>query len=494
MIRVVPTGDIGFDVVLGGGWCLVERLPGKESATILLRGGPGTGKTLLSVDIALALAGALGGDVVVGCVELLPSEYRAQIEGGRSELALQYRNGPPLAMPRVVQLPCSAPIQPTEEPLIFFGLLPDLESGSPDLVNALEALRAEVVALKGKPIVFVVDSLIDGYGLGPATPRQNIDALTKFAAQEGVGLVLCAETMNAEPAAWDFAVDTVVMLGQGGGKRTIQVQKHRFGASATGSHEFRIDGWTQPAIYPRPDTWSGIRRIRSTLETYGWRFDNAARQPRLRWCEELAKATAAADGYAASFAIVAGPDVELARKLAFGLFNAETSDGNDLLILLDARSSLPDGWSSNQRETHIFPISPGADAAICHLTEYLGSRLFPKAGGTPPRRIIIGDLALIPAPDAAQWVECIAVIANLVAASGCGVPVITYEGGSFAANEVPLGALQADLIVKLDSGLSRVVIVSRTEGTVGVVRWPNEVLARLDGGGPQFVPPSRHLF
>lgn len=64
MIREVPTGDLGFDVILGGGWRLVERLPGRQSATVLVRGGPGTGKTLLSVDIALALASALNGDVV----------------------------------------------------------------------------------------------------------------------------------------------------------------------------------------------------------------------------------------------------------------------------------------------------------------------------------------------------------------------------------------------------------------------------------------------
>ena len=46
---------------------------------MVLRGGPGTGKTLLSVDVALALAKALDGDVVVACVEILPSEYLAQL-------------------------------------------------------------------------------------------------------------------------------------------------------------------------------------------------------------------------------------------------------------------------------------------------------------------------------------------------------------------------------------------------------------------------------
>ena len=65
---------------------LVERLPGRESATVVVRGGPGTGKTLVSLDVALALAAALGGDVVVACVELLPTEYFAQIWAGRAQL------------------------------------------------------------------------------------------------------------------------------------------------------------------------------------------------------------------------------------------------------------------------------------------------------------------------------------------------------------------------------------------------------------------------
>lgn len=498
MIRIVPTGDIGFDVVLGGGWCLVERLPGKESATVLLRGGPGTGKTLLAVDVALALAGALNGDVLVGCVELLPSEFVAQIQTGRGELALQYRDGPPLDEPRVVRMPVSGQVDASVQPRIFCGLLPELNEGAPDLVAAFESLRREAVALGGRPAVFVVDSLIGGYGLGPTTPRQNVDALMKFATQEGVGLVLCAETIGDDPAAWDFAIDTVIMLGQAGGKRSLQVQKHRFGASTTGSHEFRIGGWSQPAVYPRPDAWSGIRRIHSTLTHYGWRFLAGGRQPLLGWTEELAIGTGTRKSYDASFAVVSAPNVELARKLAFGLFATETSDGTDLLILLDSRSSLPDGYSSRQREVHIVPISIGAEAAICHLAEYLGKHLFIGARGTAPRRIIIGDLALASqSMDARQWVECITAIANVVAASGCGVPVIVYEGGLFAvASEGPLAAIQwrADLIVSFRSRLEGALIKSRAEGTVDLVTWPDYVLARLDEGGPQFVPPSRYLF
>lgn len=494
MIRIVPTGDIGFDVVLGGGWCLVERLPGKESATVLLRGGPGTGKTLLSVDIALALAGALGGDVLVGCVELLPSEFVAQIQTGRGELALQYRDGPPLDEPRVVRMPVSGPVDTSVLPRIFCGLLPELSEDAPDLVAAFESLRREVVALGGSPVVLVVDSLIGGYGLGQATPRKNVDALMKFATQEGVGLVICAETIDDAPAAWDFAVDTVIMLRQAAGKRSLQVQKHRFGASTTGSHEFRIGGWLQPAIYPRPDTWSGIRRIHSTLRTYGWRFVNGGRQPSLSWDEDLAKGVGATKSYQTSFAVVTTTNVEWARRLAFGLFADWPLGGKDLLILLDSRSSLPDGYTSNLRDVHIIPISMGAAAAICDLTEYLGRSLFPDGDGTAPRRIILGDLALTSAStDAEQWGECLIAIANLVASTGCSVPVIAYDSGSLALRHDSL-RYRADLIVDYNSTTKLACITNRAESTVDWVNWPAKVFARADYFHPEFVPPSRHLF
>ena len=39
MIRVVPTGDLGLDVLLGGGWRLVKHFEDRESATVVVRGG-----------------------------------------------------------------------------------------------------------------------------------------------------------------------------------------------------------------------------------------------------------------------------------------------------------------------------------------------------------------------------------------------------------------------------------------------------------------------
>jgi hypothetical protein len=98
MIRGVPTGDLGLDVLLGGGWRLIKRFEDKESATVIVRGGSGAGKTLVGIQAAIELARALGGDVAVGCVEILPSEYIAQLQSAR----------PSLAADRVARLPSRA--------------------------------------------------------------------------------------------------------------------------------------------------------------------------------------------------------------------------------------------------------------------------------------------------------------------------------------------------------------------------------------------------
>ena len=70
--------DRGFDLVLGGGLTWIERVPGKASATILLRGEAGTGKTLSALHIARSLARTLDGDIAWTGVEILPAEVAAQ--------------------------------------------------------------------------------------------------------------------------------------------------------------------------------------------------------------------------------------------------------------------------------------------------------------------------------------------------------------------------------------------------------------------------------
>lgn len=482
MIRTVPTGDVGFDVILGGGWRLIERLPGRESATVVVRGGPGSGKTLLSVDVALALARALNGDVVVACVELLPTEYVAQIEAGRSELVSQYRDGPPLAESTVLMLPQTTSVSSSSSPHIFCGLLSELGNDVPDLVAALELLSAEVSALNGKPTVFIVDSLIAGYGLGPSTPRQHVDAVMKFAAQGGFGLVLCEETNDDTPTVWDFAADTLLALEHHrGGGRQLLVRKHRYGASATGEHPFEIRGWRQPRVCPRPDVWLGRHRNYSTLRTYGWRFLNGHGYPPLRWIDELAPSPEPRD-YRCSFAVVSGPNLELARKLAFGLVPVGTKSQKDVVIELDPVGFDSDGWTSKNIAVHSLPIAVGVNAAICELVEYLGGQLFGDDDSERPRRIIVGDVGTVAAfADPALWAEGISVIATLVAESGWGIPVIVYDSNSLTATgSESLAGLRwrADLVIEANYSERGTAwyATSRPDGTFDMLRWSNESL------------------
>ena len=260
------------------------------------------------MDVALALAGALNGDVVVACVELLPTEYFAQIEAGRAELVQ-------CEPPRVIMLTQTIPLSPAKSPRIFCGLLPELIGPEPDLVAALETLHRDALLLNGKPMVFVVDSLIAGYGLGPTSPRQNIDALMKFAAQEGLGLVLCEEASDDTPSVWDFAADTLLVLEQQRtGERQILVRKHRYGASATEAHQLEIRGWGQPRVYPRPNAWRGVNRIASTLCAHGWQFRNGYPNPHLRWIDGLGLKLAEPRDYRSSFALVSGLNLALVRN------------------------------------------------------------------------------------------------------------------------------------------------------------------------------------
>ena len=487
MIRNVPTGDVGFDAILGGGWRLIERLPGRESATVVIRGGPGTGKTLLSVDVALALAGALDGDMVVACVELLPSEYVAQIEAGRGGLVSEWRKESRLTEPPVI-LPQTTPVSSGKSPRMFCGLLPELSDDAPDLVAALELLLTEVAALNGRPVVFVVDSLIAGYGLGPASPRQNVDAVMKFAAQRGLGLVLCEETTDDIPSVWDFAADTILGLEQRrGGGRQILVRKHRYGASATGAHQFEILGWRQPRVYPRPDVWLSRHRIESTLSTYGWRFLNDHEHPLLRWIDGLAPSEPR--DYPCSFAVVSGPNLELARRLAFGLVPVGTESRQDLVIELDPIGSISEAWSSYGVPMRSVSIAGGVNAAICELVEYLGGQLFGESDSERPRRIVIGDVGLLAAfADQSLWAEGIGVIATLVAESGWGIPVIVYDSSSLAGSGVVgLSILRwrAELLIEAShikpAAWYEWYATSRPDGTFDSLHWSNE---SLDGPWP----------
>ncbi len=478
MIRTISTGDIGTDVILGGGWRLIERIPCRESATIILRGGPGTGKTLFATDVARCLATALNGDVVVACVELLPTEYLAQLESGRPELAKQ----------TVIVTAESRPFQ-SESPRIFCALLPELTGDEPDLVSSIESLRKSISDLGGKPAAIVIDSLIAGYNLGPGTPRQNIDAVMKFAAQYGIGLIMCEESTGEVSSSWDFAADTVLELEHNRTTgRQIVVRKHRFGPSATGVHQLIITGWKQPMVAPDSNAWLGLSERSQILRHYGWTFLNGGRYSQLSWIRDLEPLTGAGV-FTSALTLVSAPDVEVARKLACGLVPVAPVARRDFLIELDPIGTRRDRWLTENAAVCTVPLAIGAMAAVCEVIDFLGKMLFDELN--PMRsssyRILIGDLATTQGnKDADLWLDSIYAISLQVARSGWGIPVIVFDSSEVLALENSRNMLRAraDMTVNITSTSDPTIdghIQSRRDESSQTVQWRKN---DLYGGWP----------
>jgi KaiC/GvpD/RAD55 family RecA-like ATPase len=242
MTSVIPVDIEGLNLILGGGIPVLERQRGSgESATLLLRGPPGSGKTIFATQLAGSLARTLGGDVAYGCVELLPSELAAQHAGIKR----------PEIKERVVMAPFHKREPDGDDCRIFAEML---DIGSPGeevakLGDAIEHLLKVIERVGGRPRVLVIDSLSDGYRLGASAPRELADALCKMAASKGMILILLEEILESTPSAWSFATDVVLQLGPSEGpaagasesfERRLTVAKNRFGPSEQGAQRFAI--------------------------------------------------------------------------------------------------------------------------------------------------------------------------------------------------------------------------------------------------------------
>jgi KaiC/GvpD/RAD55 family RecA-like ATPase len=176
----------GLDLVLGGGIPAISRAEGlEESATLLLRGPPGSGKSIFGTQIAAAIGRTLGVDVAYGCVELLPHELHAQ-HGAFGPVG-----------DRVVVPPFARQEPPKQGECRIFAAVLDIgsaEEAQSSFGGAVIELLEVVEACGGKPRVLVIDSLSDGYKLGSSAPRELADRLCKLAASRGMFLVMLEET------------------------------------------------------------------------------------------------------------------------------------------------------------------------------------------------------------------------------------------------------------------------------------------------------------
>jgi KaiC/GvpD/RAD55 family RecA-like ATPase len=269
--RLIPVDIPGLDLALGGGIWAVKRLPdAHESTNLLIRGPPGSGKTVFGTQLAGALGRALGGDVAYGCVELLPVELQAQYNNLRGGQAQERVVVPPFGgTARADGAACR----------IFAGLLDLGQSGQEQerLGPAVLSLLDDVKRAGGNPRVLVVDSLSDGYGLSHSAPRVLADNLCKLAIERGLMLILLEESADSRLSPWSFAADVVMELSGADedrsvgtpAERRLTVLKNRFGPSDAGPHFVEVappglillprfaayfTPWAQPLL-GGPDDW-----------------------------------------------------------------------------------------------------------------------------------------------------------------------------------------------------------------------------------------------
>jgi KaiC/GvpD/RAD55 family RecA-like ATPase len=258
MMSTIHVDVPGLDLVLGGGIRAISRADGlRESATLLMRGPAGAGKSIFGTQLAGALGRALKCDVAYGCVELLPFELRAQHEGFE-------RKDERVIVPPFVKEDSA---KTKKEGCRIFAAVLDIgssESGPAQLGTAILNLLGTIKQFGGDPRVLVIDSLSDGYHLGASAPRDFADALCKLAADQGMFLILLEETATSQPSVWSFATDIVIQLDAieedlapgilSTSDRSMKVIKNRFAPSGTGAHRFGIAA-AGVSVFPHPSSY-----------------------------------------------------------------------------------------------------------------------------------------------------------------------------------------------------------------------------------------------
>lgn len=242
MTRITPlsTADAGFDLALGErGLLEVQRYADKRSATVLVRGTPGAGKSALALHLALVAARARGVGVAYACVEILPAELQALSEGLWPERAVRFVSH-------------AKPTEANEVVARFIANTATLE----DFAEQLDALIEATAPTSGP--VLVIDSLLREATLGSAASRELIDAICKYAVEKGAILFLVEESLEGA-SPWMWSVDTVLELSQPIGQdttseRALVVAKHRFGPCDPGPHRwvFTKQG---VSVFPRTTTY-----------------------------------------------------------------------------------------------------------------------------------------------------------------------------------------------------------------------------------------------
>ena len=237
----------GLDLVVRGGIRTIAKLEdNRESTLIVVRGATGTGKTLFGAHLAIDAAAARGGDVVVALLEMLPTELRAQLAG------IQLFQDSP------VQVVSTKIHQLTDDrPCVYASIIEVPREGLPDIGDGLHAALSSARSIGLTPKVLVIDTVSSGYRLGEDVPRELADALSKFAAEQGLIIVVLEETQTVCYSPWVSVADVVLELAHREAddhreeQRTLIVRKSRFNDTSIGPHTFIIRSVGGVEIIPR---------------------------------------------------------------------------------------------------------------------------------------------------------------------------------------------------------------------------------------------------
>ncbi len=406
-MRTVKTTVPGLDMVLGGGVAMFPRASTLEdSASLLVRGSAGVGKSALAVDIAMGIAAQRGGDVVHACVELLPSEVTAQ-----------YASLHGTASPIVAAPFSSRPHG--HEPGLFVGVLD--AATDPPLVwlgAALEALLDEATRAGATPRVLLLDALSESYQLGGTVSRELADGLAKLGAERGVVLVLVEEVDDlGTPSAWTFVVDLVIELERVSERRSLRVTKNRFGAFDARTHELEFATGVGARVLPHPaaylQAWDGADTPNVLGDDGLWAPLNA-HLPGL-------------PPFRSAIVVVQGANSASTRLVASWLGDVQRADRwPDILVRFDEASSMS-GVIRDLRQTDIV-LDLGDPYLSGHMLidRVIQALDLIVKGRQAPRRVMLGDLAVLEHfRDRDDLRRAILVVAHALAREG--LPVVLFE-------------------------------------------------------------------
>jgi KaiC/GvpD/RAD55 family RecA-like ATPase len=450
----------GLDLVLGGGVHLLERVKGSgESATLLIRGPAGSGKTVFGTQLAASIARALQTDVAYGCVELLPTELRAQHEGIRRQVSREQV---------VVLADAPEPHEPDDSHVRLYAAVLDLgKEGDPvqSLGGALEELlQAAEQRAKRKVRVLVVDSLSAGYGLGAQAPRVLADGVSKLAAEQGLIIILLEELVEDEPSVWSFAVDTVLelkLLKQNAlVGRQIWVPKNRLGPSTLGPHEFDFGGQRGVSVLP-----SEISYLRA------WSSITLPHMPsEISWSPPALAALDWLPPLRTSVTAVVGMDTATIKRAAFQLGKSpHPNEWVDLVFMVGAHGYLgvdASAYPNNNSWSSGWHPDLSSGPLIMALLRYWLSKL--QQAQRQLLRVIIGDLrdtqSHARASDMSLTISAIALLLRRLQ-----IPLILYETAE-RHDRHPLAASLADVVLTFSGREHGAVRVTNAYGREGHIQ------------------------